>query len=42
MFRLRKRRGFSLVEALVALTLMTVIGGALMFRFGDQGRFVAN
>jgi type II secretory pathway pseudopilin PulG len=42
MFRRSNRRGFSLVEALVALTLMTIIGGALLARFGDQGRYVAD
>jgi type II secretory pathway pseudopilin PulG len=35
-------RGFSLVEALVALSLVTIAGVALLARFGDQGRFVAD
>jgi type II secretory pathway pseudopilin PulG len=38
----RKRRGFSLIEALVALTIVMVAGAALLARFGDQGRFVAD
>lgn len=40
--RRSRRRGFSLIEALVALTIVTVAGAALLARFGDQGRFVAD
>ncbi|RIK79258.1 MAG: hypothetical protein DCC68_13635 [Planctomycetota bacterium] len=36
------RRGFTLIEALVALTIVTIAGAALLARFGDQGRFVAD
>lgn len=36
------RSGFSLIEAMIALTLVTMAGAALLTRFGDQGRFVAD
>jgi type II secretory pathway pseudopilin PulG len=39
---IRSRRGFSLVEAMIALALVTMAGAALLARFGDQGRFVAD
>ncbi len=37
-----RRDGFTLVESMVALTLVVIVGAALLARFGDQGRFVAD
>lgn len=37
-----RREGFSLIEAMVALTLVVIVGAALLARFGDEGRFVAD
>lgn len=43
LFQRRTRRGgFTLIESMVALTLVVIVGAALLARFGDQGRYVAD